>query len=203
MDGDPVEIAIFAKAPAPGLAKTRLIPELGAHGAAFLCERMIEHAVAIACEARLGPVILWATSPAHAVFDEIARSFPVRLRRQPEGDLGARMLAAFTAAKAPALLIGSDCPALTAEHLREAAAALGEGNDAVFIPVEDGGYVLVGLRKPAASLFAGMSWGVSTVMAETRRRLAQAGLTWRELEPLWDVDTPVDLARLSQLGWTI
>ncbi len=203
MDGDPVEIAILAKAPVPGAAKTRLIPELGAHGAAFLYERMIEHTVAIACEARLGPVTLWATSPAHAVFNEIARSFPVRLRRQGDGGLGARMLAAFTAAKGPALVIGADCPALAAGHLREAAAALAEGKDAVFIPVDDGGYVLVGLRTPAASLFAGMSWGVSTVMAETRRRLAEAGLTWRELEPLWDVDTPADLARLPQLGWTI
>lgn len=203
MGGDPVSIAILAKAPAPGTAKTRLIPELGAHGAAFLHERMIEHAVAAACEAQLGRVAVWATNPTHAFFSEIARSFPVLLRRQGRGDLGARMLAALTAAEGPALVIGADCPALTAEHLRRAASALGGGQDAVFIPVEDGGYVLVGMRRPVASLFTDMVWGVSTVMAETRRRLAAAGLTWRELEPLWDVDTPADLARLSQLGWTI
>lgn len=198
MDADSVAIAILAKAPVPGRVKTRLIPELGAHGAAFLHEEMIERTVMTACEARLGAVTLWTTSP-HALFSELARRHAVTLKSQPDGDLGLRMLTPLKA-RSPALVVGTDCPALTPLHLREAAAALTDGMDAAFIPAEDGGYVLAGMRRPVASVFAGIDWGVHTVMEETRRRLAQAGLAWRELEPLWDVDTPADLARFTACG---
>jgi glycosyltransferase A (GT-A) superfamily protein (DUF2064 family) len=81
--------------------------------------------------------------------------------------------------------------------LREAADALRAGSDMVVIPAEDGGYVLIGSRQPQPALFDGMTWGIETVMAETRRRLAQHGLTSRELPSLWDVDRPEDLVRLD------
>jgi glycosyltransferase A (GT-A) superfamily protein (DUF2064 family) len=84
--------------------------------------------------------------------------------------------------------------------LRAAAAALTDGNDAVLGPAEDGGYVLIGLaRGPAAQLFEDIVWGTPTVMQETRARLACGHWRWRELVPLWDVDRPEDLRRLSQL----
>jgi glycosyltransferase A (GT-A) superfamily protein (DUF2064 family) len=101
---------------------------------------------------------------------------------------------------ATALLVGSDCPALTPRHLRQAQQALREGNDAVFVPCEDGGYALVGLRRVDARLFEGIAWGGDTVMADTRARLARLGWTWRELEVLWDVDRPEDHARLVESG---
>jgi uncharacterized protein len=195
---EPVAIAVLAKAPLPGLAKTRLIPALGADGAAMLAARLIERAIATAQTAALGPVTLWcAPDESHPVFAAMPQKYGVALARQPDGDLGARMHEAAVAANRPALVIGSDCPALTAAHLREAADALRD-HDAVLIPAEDGGYVLIGLRQPCEALFSGMQWSVASVMAETRRRLRSLGLSWRELAPLWDIDTPENLARLQR-----
>jgi hypothetical protein len=198
---EPVALAILAKAPVAGAVKTRLIPALGAEGAAALHARMIELTVETACKASIGPVTLWVTpAPPHACFTALASRFPMGLAVQPDGDLGARMLAACQAAAAPVIVIGTDCPALTWAHLREAADVLRGGSDIVVIPAEDGGYVLIGSRQPQPNLFADMTWGTDMVMAETRRRLGQGGLTWRELPPLWDVDRPEDLARLRAAG---
>ena len=123
--------------------------------------------------------------------------------RRREGDLGTRMALALESALAagsPALLIGCDCPVLTPAYLREAAAALAEGNDAVFGPAEDGGYALIGAaRSPSAQLFEDIAWGTSTVMQATRARLARGNWRWRELELLWDLDRPEDLLRWRQL----
>lgn len=86
-------------------------------------------------------------------------------------------------------------PALGAAHLRKTARALSD-NDAVVIPVEDGGYVLIGMQRPAAELFAGIDWGSERVMSQTRQRLATMGWQWSEPDLLWDVDLPRDLERL-------
>jgi glycosyltransferase A (GT-A) superfamily protein (DUF2064 family) len=104
------------------------------------------------------------------------------------------------AAAGPALVIGTDCPALTADHLRAAADALRDGADAVVIPVADGGYALIGTRSPQPALFSDMEWSTTTVMAETRNRLRALGLAWRELPALWDLDRPDDLDRLHAAG---
>ena len=112
-------VAILAKAPVPGFAKTRLIPAIGAHAAAVLQERLTEQTVQTAQAAGIGPVTLWcAPDPSHPAFMDLARRFSISLKRQPEGDLGARMLAAFGSTLT--LVIGSDCPALTPQHLRAA-----------------------------------------------------------------------------------
>ena len=117
------------------------------------------------------------------------------MRPQPEGDLGARMLAAI--GERPTLVIGTDCPALTPAHLQEAAVALTRA-DVVLIPAADGGYVLIGARKPQPALFDNMAWGTDTVLAETRARVAALGLACIELDPLWDVDTESDLTRMER-----
>jgi rSAM/selenodomain-associated transferase 1 len=198
---DPVAVAVLAKAPLPGFAKTRLIPALGADGAASLQARLVERAVATACAAVIGPVTLWATpDESHPLFQAIGAHLGVALARQGDGDLGARMLAAIAAANAPALVIGTDCPALTSEHLRAAADVLRGGGDAVVIPTEDGGYALIGMRAPARALFSDMHWSAPSVMDETRRRLRALGLTWQEPVTLWDVDLPEDLERLREIG---
>jgi rSAM/selenodomain-associated transferase 1 len=198
----PVAIAILAKAPVAGFAKTRLIPALGEAGAATLQARLTERAVATAMAADTGPVTLWAAPDQHhPSFAHLAARFALALARQHDGDLGARMLAALAAANGPALVIGTDCPALTADHLRTAADVLRAGTDAVLIPAEDGGYVLVGARAPHPALFGGMAWGTASVMADTRRRLVELGLSWREPAILWDVDLPADLERLRAAGW--
>ena len=196
-----VAVAVLAKAPLPGFAKTRLIPALGAGGAALLQARLVERAVATACAAVIGPVTLWATpDESHPLFQAIGAHLGVTLARQGDGDLGTRMLAAVAAANTPALVIGTDCPALTSDHLRAAADVLRGGGDAVVIPTEDGGYALIGMRAPVHALFLDMHWSAPSVMAETRRRLRALGLTWQEPVTLWDVDLPGDLERLRAIG---
>ena len=198
---DAVAIAILAKAPLPGLAKTRLAPVLGADGAANLQARFIARTVTTAQSAAVGPVTLWAAPDRHhPAFQTIAARLGVAVAVQPEGDLGARMMAAVEAARGPAIVVGTDCPALTPEHLRAAARALVDGIDVVIIPVDDGGYGLIGMQRPQPALFEGMTWSTSSVMAETRRRLSRLGLSWREPARLWDVDRPADLDRLAGAG---
>jgi rSAM/selenodomain-associated transferase 1 len=188
-------VAILAKAPIPGLTKTRLIPSIGAHAAAKLQEAMTERTVATAIAATIGPVTLWcAPDPSHGSFRELAAQHKIALKRQPDGDLGLRMLATF--AGGPTLVVGSDCPALKPEHFEAAAKALSDFN-AVLIPAEDGGYVLIGARAAHTELFSGMTWSTSSVLAETRTRLSTLGLRSLELPPLWDVDTDDDLLRLE------
>src|SRR5215470_17906082 len=115
---EPVAIAVLAKAPLPGFAKTRLIPALGADGAAQLQARLTARAVATARAAATGPITLWAApDTTHASFRALAADGGVALAPQGGGDLGARMLAASSATDGPCLVIGTDCPALTAAHL--------------------------------------------------------------------------------------
>ena len=189
-----VNIAILSRAPIPGQTKTRLIPALGAEGAAELHRRLLHATVRTALQAGLGPVTLWCTpDTSHPEFAACAALGPLTLCPQASGDLGQRMLATING---PTLIIGTDCPALTPAHLQQAAAALNQ-HDAVLIPAEDGGYVLIGLRQAEPAVFADMTWGSATVFEQTRQRLRDTGLSWHELPALWDVDEPVDLARLA------
>ena len=174
-----VRIVVFAKAPVPGLAKTRLIPALGAQGAADLAQRMLDHTLAQALAAEVGPVELCvAPSPDDAAWRDQARPASVTWSDQGDGDLGERMARAVqrvTGAGESLLLIGTDCPALDAALLRRAADSL-QQFDATLVPTADGGYVLLGLNRFHASLFEDIEWSTGTVAAETRRRLA--GLAW-------------------------
>jgi rSAM/selenodomain-associated transferase 1 len=183
-----------------------LIPLLGADGAASLHARLIEHALAIAKSAGVGPVELHG-APANDPFLRACESrHHVALVDQCEGDLGERMRWAFEHGLRDAknvLLIGSDCPALEARHLRSAAHALAEGHDAVFSPTEDGGYALIGLARSDPALFSNIAWSTAAVMGETRARLSDLGWRWGELETLWDVDRPEDYARLVESGMAL
>lgn len=198
-------VLIFARAPVAGRVKTRLIPLLGDHGAAALYRNLVGRALAVARDSGVGPVELWCTPDTDDVFfADCSDRFHVTLHRQPEGDLGARMLNAFGDALTRSrhvLLAGSDCPCLTAADLRAAAAALREGCDAVFCPAEDGGYVLVGLSQAMPALFDAMTWGTAAVMEETRQRLRNLRWRWHELPVHWDVDRPQDYQRLVREGF--
>jgi len=182
--------------------KTRLAGVLGAEGAARLHERLATRAVETAVAASLGPVQLWcAPDASHEFFVRMQRRFGVALCVQRGDDLGARMANAMQtvfAAGRGVVLIGADCPDLVPADLHDAAAAL-RSHDAVFMPAEDGGYVLVGAVRPLP-VFHEMPWGAGQVMSRTRERLREAGATWRELRTSWDVDRPEDLARLQQSG---
>jgi uncharacterized protein len=195
----PVSIAILAKAPIPGHAKTRLIPTIGAHAAAVLQERLTERTLMTALASAVGPVTVWCAPDAtHDSFLKFVAQLRVTIRPQPAGDLGARMLMAAAAANGPVLVIGTDCPALTDVHLRGAGQALLDGNDVVLIPAADGGYVLIGMRRAQPALFSAIPWGTSTVLADTRARIIDQRLSLIERPPLWDIDTAADLERLER-----
>ncbi len=197
-----ISIAILAKAPVPGIAKTRLAPAPGADGAVSLEARSIERTVETARAAGVGPVTLWIAPDHHQpAVKTIAALLGVALAEQPDGDIGDRMLAAVAAAPGPAIVIGTDCPALAPAHLREAARLLRDGVDVVIVPMEDdGGYGLIGMRWPRRALFAGMTWSTDSVMAQTRRRLTRLGLAWREPARLSNIDVPADCERLAREG---
>lgn len=192
-------VAVFAKAPVPGYAKTRLIPKLGAVGAAEVQASFIRQTLTTVCSISGVETSLWCAPDRHdPFFLACADSFKLELMTQAAGDLGERMNAAFVALATDTIhliLVGTDCPALTAQHIADAHAALVQGDDAVFIPTEDGGYALIGLRRSHAALFSNMPWSTTAVMDQTRQRLRAQGLRWRELETLWDVDEPADHER--------
>lgn len=191
-------LVVFAKAPLAGLAKTRLIPALGAEGAARLARRFLDHAMAQAIQAGVGLVELCLSpGPDDSAWHGVKRPDDVSCTDQGEGDLGARMARAVHRVTAgphgqPILLMGTDCPQLTAGILRDAAAQLAQ-HDAVLIPVADGGYVLLGLRAPCPALFSEMAWSTPVVAAETQRRLAGLGLSVWVGPTLNDIDEPADL----------
>ena len=197
-------VAILAKAPVAGLTKTRLIPLLGADGAARAQRRFTLNTLQIASQAALGPLMLWCAPDAgHRFFRALRRVTGIVCIKQPPGDIGARMLHAFEQhfvqhATLPLLLVGTDCPILAPGHLQQAAQALTQ-HDVVLIPAEDGGYVLIGMRVLVPQAFEAIAWSTPHVMAQTRELLRRAGASWLELPTLWDVDEPADWQRLQGL----
>ena len=193
-------LVIFAKAPQAGNVKTRLIPALGAQGASALAQRMLAHGLQQALQSNAGPVELcMSPPPGDGAWDNVAIPAAVLRSAQGEGDLGERMARAVrrvtVESAQPVLLMGSDCPALTAAVIQEAARQL-QTHDALLVPVADGGYVLIGLKSPCPTLFTQMPWSTASVAAETLSRMAALGFkVWRG-PLLHDIDEPADLAHL-------
>ena len=197
-------VVIFAKAPLPGRAKTRLIPSLGEQGAAELAQRMLEHTLTQAIAAQVGAVELCVT-PAPGAVEWQGVNIPdgVRISDQGEGDLGSRMARVarrVTAEGDAVLLIGTDCPGLDASQLRRAADAL-QHVEATLIPTVDGGYVLLGLNHFHASLFENIDWSTDRVADQTRARIARLGWTLQNHSELRDIDEPGDL-RWLPVAWS-
>ena len=195
-------LLVFAKAPVPGRVKTRLISRYGPKGAADLYKAITRRTLLLLQATPLCLVELWCTPDSrHSFFATCRRDYGVRLRIQRGADLGRRMDHALRNALIDcryAMVIGGDVPSLEVQDLRFALQALAVGQDAVLGPAEDGGYVLIGLRRPCPSLFEGIDWGGPRVLAATRRRLERAGLSWAELPLRWDVDRPAEARRLKR-----
>lgn len=200
-------IGVLARAPLAGACKTRLIPLIGAPGAARLQRHLIERTLDTACAAAPGAVTLFTAGEApDAPWSHWQQRFGVRLVPQVGADLGERMrraLAALLGQAQQALLIGTDCPLLETRHLQAAARRLARAR-MVFVPAKDGGYVLVGAREPNAEVFRGIAWSTAHVMRQTRDALRacgwRSGRDWAELPALWDIDRPADLRRAIGAG---
>ncbi|MGH8745981.1 MAG: TIGR04282 family arsenosugar biosynthesis glycosyltransferase [Burkholderiales bacterium] len=196
-------VIVFARAPQPGRVKTRLIPCLGAWGAARLHRHLVRRTLRVALAARCGPVELHGAPRArHAFFLQCASNRTITLRGQRGCGLGERMFNAIADGlrrQRAVILVGTDCPALRVSDLSRAACALAGGCDAVVAPAEDGGYPLIGLRRLSPRLFERIAWGGPDVFARTAEELDRLGWRWRRLRELWDLDRPEDLARLRAL----
>lgn len=194
----PTRIVIFAKAPVPGGAKTRLIPALGPEGAARLAADMLAQTVASAIAADLGePELCVSPAPQSADWAPF-RPKGVWMTDQGEGDLGERLARASSRViqvGERVLLIGTDCPELSAERLRAAALHL-TTHDAAMHPAHDGGYALLGLTRYDPSLFSGIAWSTSRVAADTIARVHALGWSLHVGETLHDIDEPEDLAMI-------
>lgn len=191
-------LIIFTRWPQPGSAKTRLIPALGAAGAAELQRKMTERALAWA--RRLAHRRLVDIEVRYDGCDEATVSAWLRpgLNYAPQGpgDLGARISRALHQALeqgAPrAVLVGCDIPGLD-DQLMDQALTLLSRSQVVIGPTTDGGYYLIGLITPVPSLFKGIDWGTGQVMAQTLTAIKAAGLKHEMLPARVDVDLPEDL----------
>lgn len=189
-------VVVLARPPVLGRVKTRLVPALGFGGATRLYRAMLSGSVATA-RAAAADVELRVSEPfRHPWVMDLCRTAGLRCARQSGGDLGRRMADAFAAHlhdAGPVVLIGADCPALSAEHIGTAFSALAGGCQAAFVPATDGGYVLIGLRRFHPALFRNIAWSGDGVMAQTRGRLRGLDWRWHEQAPLPDIDEPGDL----------
>ena len=198
-------LIVFTRYPEPGTTKTRLIPALGPEGAADLQRRMTRHALSCASRCDGVPVeVRYAGGDEPLMRQAFGSAFGYV--PQGDGDLGARMdrgfRSAFDHGAGRVVVIGSDCPGITPELLRDAFAAL-ERNDLVLGPAADGGYYLIGLRRPTPELFSGtLPWGMETVRAQTLAIAEGLGLSTALLPELDDVDRPEDLHLVEHLGRT-
>lgn len=196
-----LQLQIFAKAPIPGRSKTRLIPALGAEGAARLQQRMTGQMVKEAVAADLGEVALYcALDCEHPSFSALQQRYAISRHPQRGGDIGVRMSVAIEAGLQHhdgVILMGSDCPQITRTLLQQVAEAL-QSHAVVMVPARDGGYVLVAMSHPLPALFEGVEWGSGRVMAQSAAALQRLGVDWMRLPPLVDVDRPEELNSVPQ-----
>ncbi len=193
-------IVQFAKAPELGKVKTRLQPALGAQGCVDLHKALLEKTFNSLAESGLAAYRLCVTPGSAQYFNHLLDGSGAELCYQQGANLGERMAAAFVAGfknYRKIVIIGSDCPALDESYLSRALDYLEQGEDAVYGPALDGGYVLVGLSKVSNNLFDGVPWGTDRVMSYTRNRLRSEGFRWRELQALPDIDVERDLGFLK------
>jgi rSAM/selenodomain-associated transferase 2/rSAM/selenodomain-associated transferase 1 len=191
-------LIVFARCPIAGRAKTRLIPALGADGAAALHRRLVlrafraAHAACRTVPAELEVHFDGGTERAmrHWLGDD-ARFVP-----QTAGDLGERMAGAFEESfrtgSVATVIIGSDCPDLSPAVISTAFTRLAE-TPVVLGPAQDGGYYLIGLSRPMPELFRGIPWGTDRVLADSLAMIERLGWKAALLNPLPDVDRPEDL----------
>lgn len=187
----------FAREPLPGRVKTRMMPHLSPERAADLHCELVRWTTSALISAGLGPVELAvAGNTGHDLFQHCLWLGVEGLSLQRGSDLGERMYNAISNGLGRCdrvILVGSDCPGIDRAYLLQAEAALND-SDLVLGPATDGGYVLIGANLVCPEIFQGIAWGTETVLADTRRSIRAAGMSWAELPPLADIDRPEDLA---------
>lgn len=191
-------LLVFIKAPRAGTVKTRLAAAIGDAAAAALYRALAEHVVRATEPAGEYERVFFFDPPDAGPELQAWLRTGEPLRPQAEGDLGARLAAAFAEAfgrgARRAVVIGTDAPALSRAVVTEALAGLAN-HDVVLGPARDGGYYLLALDGPRPELFRSVPWSTPAVLPTTLERTAALGLRVRQLETLGDVDTLDDLRR--------
>lgn len=195
-------LILLAKAPIPGQVKTRLSPPLTGKQAAALYACLLEDTAAEMARLRHVHRYLFFSPPGSEGFfrrDPFSVFEPLP---QSGGNLGERMANAFRTAFgrgfARAVLVGADCPVLSASLVRAAFRELSSSAGAVFGPCDDGGFYLIALSSNAPSLFRGVDWGTASVLSEVSLRCRTAGIPYALLPPGFDIDTVDDLTALAR-----
>jgi uncharacterized protein len=204
-DKPPVLFIQFARAPVLGSVKTRLRPAISSTQALALHLQLLRRTAITLLDSGLAEVELWLSDSSHHpdITALAAKGLPTRVQ-SGEG-LGQRMCAAISAGLSGAdkvVLVGSDCPGIDSNYLKEALAEL-ETNDVVLGPASDGGYVLIAARRCSHKLFANVNWGSEWVLQQTISNLETLGWTYSLLEVLDDIDRPEDLALLATFGMAV
>ena len=199
-----LSVLLFGRSPERGKVKKRLQSLIGADKALSLHKAMCRRMLQLLRNIAIAETQFWVTSDSNQDF-LCSLSAGNSLIKQPDGNLGDKMLFAISQAlgvpnKKGVLLIGCDCPAITATYLKEAASRLNQGAKLVLGPAEDGGYVLIGVDGVHPELFRDIDWGSERVFSQTVNNARALGIDCVTLEPLWDVDRPEDLIRLKELS---
>ncbi len=199
----PNALIVVAKRPVPGQTKTRLTPPLSSDEAAQLYEGFLRDTLdLIRCTPNVRPILAYLPQDADDYFQTLAPDFDL-LPQQGDG-LGARLDNIFTYCLTHghrrAVVMDSDSPTLPAEFLTRAFTAL-DAADVVLGPCDDGGYYLIGLKRPAPRLLREVQMSTPNVARDTLALAAEAGLTVSQLPTWYDVDTAAGLDRLcAELG---
>lgn len=193
------KIIVFAKEPVMGKVKTRLAGSIGDEAALQFHQQMLRDTLEMACKYRLATVELHVSgNPDHPLIQSLAKQYEIRVCAQQGRDLGEKMFFALEQSLVNSnycVLIGTDCPAMGVDYLANALTALGRGQDAVLGPAEDGGYVLIGVRKIQQDWFCDIPWGSHHVLQRSRQKMISSGVQIEELQTLWDVDQIEDFQR--------
>lgn len=199
-------LILMAKAPLPGQVKTRLSPPFTKRAAASLYACLLEDTAREMAGLKRVRRFLFYSPPGSGRFFRGEPFSRFELVPQSGRDLGERMAAAFetafTLGSGRTVLVGADCPVLSASLVRVAFRELASTAGAVFGPSEDGGFYLVGLSTPVPSLFRDVRWGTSTVFSEVSGRCREAGISYSLLRPAFDIDTPEDIGSLVRWART-
>lgn len=185
-----VRLVLFTRFPVPGSAKTRLIPAVGAEGAAAVHKRLTEQTAKTLRHIGHTIEIHYTGENAEAFAQWLGGD--LTYVAQAAGDLTDRLLAAIH--PAPVIFLGSDTPDLSVHHVHAAVDALRK-SDVVVGPADDGGYYLIGMARPYPLLLTDMRWSTEHVMPDTLARLHQHDIGYEILETLHDCDRPEDLHR--------
>ena len=189
-----MRLIIFTRYPEAGLAKTRLIPVIGAAGAAEIHKIMTEETVNIALKTGVKFEIHFTGVDYRHFKKWLGDRFTYR--DQVGECLGQRLSnsikQAFSEGQKKVAIIGTDCPHITPDHISNAFTLL-QKSALVLGPALDGGYYLIGLSNYQPELFRNIKWGSSLVYQQTMAAAHKLNLKITELEKLADIDRPEDL----------